>query len=236
MTQVYAVILAGGRGLRVGEDKPKQLLPLGTKSILQWSYDAFDLHDGVNRIVIVSPQEHLGAIEDMLKSCSGNRRTSLCTGGMTRQGSAYNGIKACDAEPDDIMLIHDAARPFVSRDVISRCIDGAREHGAAGTYVRSIDTIAEIRDDMVMSIPPRDNLYMTQTPQAFKYSVIMEAHEKARQKGMNSATDDVFLVLQAAGSIFRVEGDYNNIKITTPEDYRYAQFLVRDRIRETSEH
>ena len=126
----------------------------------------------------------------------------------------------------DVILFHDAVRPFVSQETISGVIHEAREHGAAGTYIPAVDTIAEIESGIVTSIPPRENLYYAQTPQGFRYRIIRDAHEKALKNGVSHATDDVSLVIDAGYEVRMVMGSNLNFKITTKDDYLMARNIM----------
>jgi 2-C-methyl-D-erythritol 4-phosphate cytidylyltransferase len=226
MSNAYAVILAGGRGERMRGELPKQLLPLGGKSIIAWSIDAFARIDEVRGILIVSHPDCAAEIASIAPHHASGKLIGIVAGGETRQGSSYNALCALDCRDGDIVAIHDAARPFVSGGVIRAVLSAAREHGAAGAYVRATDTISEGKDGFVTAIPERSGLYYTQTPQAFRFEVIMDAHQSARERNRASSTDDAGMVLDAGGRVRIVDGDYRNIKITSPADYEAAKALA----------
>ena len=135
-------------------------------------------------------------MEDHLAACPEPKVLKITAGGATRQESAWNALNCHDFHENDILLFHDAARPFVTAEIIANCITEARNTGACGVYIPATDTITEIIDTRVRAIPPREHLYQTQTPQAFRYGVIRRAHELARSSGSGTATDDVSLVMQ----------------------------------------
>lgn len=223
--KVYAAILAGGKGLRFGADMPKQFLMLGKKPLLRWSLDAFTACGAVEGIVIVCPEEETARVESLLDAPSRAKILAIVLGGKTRQLSSKNAVNAIHSIPcaeNDIVIIHDAARPFVSQKIITECIVKAKETGAAGAYIPATDTIAEISGSMIASIPPREKLYYTQTPQAFRAQLIKESHELAEERGETSATDDISLVLAAGYRAAVSEGSPLNIKITTRFDYDAA--------------
>jgi 2-C-methyl-D-erythritol 4-phosphate cytidylyltransferase len=210
----------------MGQDIPKQFLPLDDRTVIEWTLSAFDRHHAIDSLVVVCPADHRATMDGILASRTWKRPFRVVTGGHTRRESSWNGICAGNFADDDIVLIHDAARPFVDGNIIDRCIEAARESGAVGTYVRAIDTIAEISGNRVTAIPSRSSLFCAQTPQAFACAVIRNAHEEARLRGID-VTDDVSLVLACGGMVASVEGSYRNMKITTREDYDYARFLAR---------
>ncbi len=217
-----AVILAGGKGLRMGEDIPKQFMQLGGRAIIFWSIELFASLEEIDCIIITCPEDYIPKLKEMLKERPCARVIKIIAGGETRQLSSYNAIQCHDFADSDILLFHDAARPFVNERIVKQCIIEADSIGAAGVYVPSIDTIAEVEEGLVSRIPPRKNLYNTQTPQSFRYGIIKDSHMKALTEGRKNATDDVSLALDAGYSVKLVVGDYSNIKITSREDYQRA--------------
>lgn len=221
MERVYAIILGGGMGHRLGGEVPKQFLPLGGKPVIAWSMELFNSLPGVDRIVVVVPGERKSEAESIAHRSGIDRLYSVLPGGSTRQGSARNALDLLHYSGDDILMFHDAARPFISASIASRCLDDARAHGAAAVYVPLRDTLAVIKDGYVRSVPARDTLYHAQTPQAFRHSIIRAAHDTSLPDD-TSITDDVSLALAAGFKVKMTEGDYCNIKITDESDYRTA--------------
>jgi len=226
MNAIYGIILAGGTGTRLGDGTPKQFLPLGDRPMLLWSLDAFCSVEEISGIIIVSPHEHLALTEEIIQQHQIQGAIEIIEGGGTRQESSYNAVRCRKFDDDDILVLHDAARPFVSPTLIRQCIEETEMHGAAAVYVRATDTVTEIRDNRVQKIPEREILHYAQTPQSFKYHFIKEAHEHAREKGITGATDDASLAILAGFTVRAVTGDYQNIKITTPFDYELAQCII----------
>ena len=222
MSKIYVIILAGGKGTRMEEDTPKQFLILGNKPLILWSTETFSKIDIIDHIIIVSPEEFIPETNALIKKHMPDKILKIISGGATRQKSAYNAVNCHEFHDDDILIFHDAARPFISKDIIIQCINETRIHGAASVYVPATDTIAEIEKGFVKSIPSRKNMYRTQTPQAFLYKIIEDAHEKALLKGINNVTDDVSLVISEGYKIKTVDGDELNIKITRKADFDFA--------------
>ncbi|MFW5771085.1 MAG: 2-C-methyl-D-erythritol 4-phosphate cytidylyltransferase [Spirochaetota bacterium] len=221
----YAIILAGGTGTRLDSKEPKQFLPLGDKPVITWSLLAFENHPLVDNIITVLPASYHDRIENISNKYSILKYLHTVKGGHTRQQSSWNAIQSYPFEQEDILLFHDAARPFVNSEIITNCIIMTGKYGAAGVYVPAIDTITEIREETVQRTLNRKLLHYTQTPQSFKYSVITDAHLKSSKEGVSDATDDISLVSNAGYQVYAVEGSYSNIKITTEHDYKMAKWL-----------
>lgn len=223
---VYAVILAGGRGLRLGAETPKQFLPLQDKPIIHWSVEQFSVHSMVDHIIIVCPSEEKDRLQKILNTYKPEKILPVVNGGTTRQDSCRNALNSQRFSDDDIIMFHDAARPFITETIITNCIVETKKHGAAAVYVPAIDTITELDSGFVKNIPPRKNLYYTQTPQGFRFSIIKTAHDQSQATGL-PATDDVSLAINAGFAVRAIEGDYTNIKITTRHDYEMAKYLLK---------
>jgi 2-C-methyl-D-erythritol 4-phosphate cytidylyltransferase / 2-C-methyl-D-erythritol 2,4-cyclodiphosphate synthase len=220
---VSAIIAAGGRGLRLGAGVPKQLLALGGRPILQWSLDAFLGCDRVDEVVVVVPPEWVEAPPPCLRA----RGLTLAAGGERRQDSVASGFGAVSPNAE-VVVVHDAARPFVDREMIGRAIDAAADAGAAIVAVPARDTIkwspAAGARRMVERTLARESIYLAQTPQAFRRQVLRDAI--AAGQGGADATDEAALAEQAGHAVRLVEGSARNMKITTPEDLAIAEALV----------
>jgi 2-C-methyl-D-erythritol 4-phosphate cytidylyltransferase len=226
MNKTYAVILAGGMGLRLGRNVPKQLLPLGERPVIAKTIDMFHSMNEIDDIIVVMPGDLTREIHEIIDKHGFVKVLKVVTGGSTRQGSVNNALNSHDYKDEDILIFHDAARPFVTKDIIASLIRAVNETGAAGTYVKAIDTITEITGDQVISIPDRKNLFYTQTPQGFRYRIIKKAHTEALASGITDATDDVTLALRSGFTVKAVTGEYSNFKITTENDYRLALHIT----------
>jgi 2-C-methyl-D-erythritol 4-phosphate cytidylyltransferase/2-C-methyl-D-erythritol 2,4-cyclodiphosphate synthase len=221
---VAAIIAAGGRGVRLGADRPKQFLDLGGRSILDLSLSALAASDRIQEIVVALPEEHLSAESKALRSATAKPLTFVA-GGERRQDSVANAF-AKASRAADLILIHDAARPFVTLDVIARTIDGAAANGAAIAAVAARDTVKETGpanpdgSRLVRGTIARDSVYLAQTPQAFRRDILARALEEG--KGVD-ATDEAMLVERLGVPVHVVEGDARNVKITTAEDLAAAK-------------
>jgi 2-C-methyl-D-erythritol 4-phosphate cytidylyltransferase / 2-C-methyl-D-erythritol 2,4-cyclodiphosphate synthase len=214
---VSAIIVAGGRGARLGAGRPKQLLEIGGRSMLQWCVTAFDDHPAVNEIVIVLPRD----LSESLEIDAVNKDIELAIGGERRQDSVEAGFRATSPSAD-IVLVHDAARPFVSEDLISRVIAGAAKHGAVVPARRPSDTVKRASDAgaAVEETIPRETIWLAQTPQGFRRSLLAEAIAKTAGADV---TDEATMVERAGHAVHIVEGDARNIKITTGDDLEQAR-------------
>ena len=219
---VTAIIAAGGEGRRLGAGTPKQLLEVGGRTILERSVSAFVGHDRVDEVIVVLPAALVNAPEAWTKSTPPAVR--IVAGGARRQDSVANAFDSVAAD-SDVVLVHDAARPFVSADLISRAIDAAAAHGAAIAALPVRDTVKRVESrgaaSVIVSTIPRDTIYLAQTPQAFRREVLREAVALGRS-GVD-ATDEAMLAERAGHAVHVVEGDPSNVKITTADDLDLAR-------------
>lgn len=213
------IIAAGGRGQRMGAHVPKQLLEIAGRPMLQMSVEAFASHARVDALVVVLPPEMIDAPPAYLTEAA--KPTTLVSGGERRQDSVANGLAAVD-EQTDIVLVHDAARPFVDRAVIDRVIDAAAESGAAICAIAARDTVKVAEDQAYVDRTlPRETVFLAQTPQGFRRSVLADA-VRLGQAGV-AGTDEAFLAEQAGHRVRLVEGSAANMKITDRDDLRLAE-------------
>lgn len=222
-----AVILAGGSGHRVGGDVPKQLLRIAGRTVLERSIDAFEASPLIDEIAVVVRKDMLIEIGNLLDKNNFQKVSQLLIGGRERSDSSLSAIRAYT---DHCRLVfHDAARPLVTQDVISRCVEALDHYRAVGTAVASADTILEVSaDGLLRSIPQRSTLRRAQTPQGFHASVIRQAYALAMADEHFQATDDCGVVARYLPQepIMIVEGDVRNIKITYPDDLPLAELLL----------
>lgn len=219
---VVAIIAAAGQGRRFGAAVPKQLLELGGRSLVQRSVDAFDASPLVDEIVVTVPPELVGEAGFALAAASKPLR--IVAGGARRQDSVANGFAAV-GDRADLVVVHDAARPFVTVDLIARTIAAAAESGAAIAAVAARDTVKRAAPDLrsVGETLPRETVFLAQTPQAFRRDVLRDAIARA---GSDEATDEAALAERAGHAVRIVEGDPRNMKITTPDDLTVARALA----------
>ena len=217
-----AIIAAGGRGARFGAGRPKQLLLLGGRPILQRSIEAFARHAMIGQVVVALPSDLVSQPPSYLMD--GSADLILVEGGERRQDSVARAFARLDPLTD-IVVIHDAARPLVSADLIRRTIDAAVEHGAAIAALAARDTVKRAdAQAMITATLPRHEIFLAQTPQAFQVGVLRAALASAT--GDSDATDEAMLAERAGYPVRLVEGDPRNLKITTPDDLAMAESLL----------
>jgi 2-C-methyl-D-erythritol 4-phosphate cytidylyltransferase len=223
----YQVIIpAAGQGKRMGAGKNKLLLELNSIPVFIHSLKVFEedeLCDGI--ILAIHPQDE-AEFNSLLNKHGVKKVLELVPGGKERQDSIYNALKT--VKTDGIILVHDAARPFILKEHIHRLLDTAQETGAAIIGVPAKDTMKTVRDDVVMATVERSSLWAVQTPQAFRFSLLYRAYEQA-EKDEFIGTDDSSLVERISYPVTMVEGDYDNIKLTTQEDLFFAQAILQKR-------
>ncbi|WP_251553856.1 2-C-methyl-D-erythritol 4-phosphate cytidylyltransferase [Neobacillus muris] len=226
----YQVILpAAGQGKRMGAGKNKLLLSLNEIPILIHTLRVFEedsLCEGM--ILVIHPQDE-PEFKRLLKTYQINKEIRLVPGGRERQYSILNALKT--VRSDGIILVHDAARPFIKTEQIHRLAETAERAGAAIVGVPAKDTMKKVQDGVVAETVERSSLWAVQTPQAFRMPLLLQAYEQAEKDGY-LGTDDSSLVERLGHPVAIVEGDYDNIKITTPEDLFFAEAILKKRQRE----
>lgn len=216
---VSAIIAAGGRGLRFGGSSPKQLLTLGGRPILARSVDAFVACDVISEIVVALPADLAAAPPSYLEQRG--KPVTVVSGGDERRTSVANAF-ARVSERAEIVVIHDAARPLVSADLIRRTVAAASETGAAIAALRAHDTVKQTNGaGTITATLPRERIYLAQTPQAFRVPVLRDA-----LRLVGEATDEAMLAERAGHTVRVVDGDPRNLKITTPDDLMMAEHLT----------
>jgi 2-C-methyl-D-erythritol 4-phosphate cytidylyltransferase len=225
--RVNAVIVAAGKGERMGAALPKPFLPVDGVPLLIRTLRNLARATLIGKFVVVIAPEHEGVCRDLL-TAHGPLSVPVCLtyGGQERQDSVRLGLSALDSDCE-IVVIHDAARPFIDPQIVAASIAKAAECGGALVAVPARDTIKRVsKDGMVTETVPRHDLWLAQTPQAFRVSLIREAHARAHAEGM-VATDDAALIERLGGEVKVVLGSLRNFKITTPEDLQLAEAILR---------
>jgi 2-C-methyl-D-erythritol 4-phosphate cytidylyltransferase/2-C-methyl-D-erythritol 2,4-cyclodiphosphate synthase len=219
---VSAIIAAGGLGTRLGGDRPKQLIELDGRTILERSLAPFLHSNRIDEIAVAVPSDLARTPPPFL--LQSQKPVAIVEGGPRRQDSVANAFDAIGAR-SDIIVIHDAARPFVSEDLIARTIDAAAADGAAIAAVQASDTVKLASEDRFVSRTlPRGSIFLAQTPQAFRRDVLAAAIALGR--GGSQATDEAALAEEAGHRVRLVEGDHHNLKVTTPSDLAFARGVI----------
>lgn len=217
MSKNSVIIVAAGKGKRMNSNISKQFLKIKNKPILYYTLSKFSNHKAIDEIVLVTLEDKIEICKDIIKKYNIDKISKIVSGGRERQDSVYNGLKAVSKDCD-VVLIHDAARPFVTSNIIDDGIKYAKQYGATACGVTPKDTI-KIKDKKGFSIdtPNREDLFIVQTPQCFSYNVILDCHENLKRHN-KKVTDDTMVLEIYGKSVYLYEGSYSNIKITTPED------------------
>ncbi len=224
---IQLLIPAGGMGTRLGRDLPKALVPLNERPLIVHALEIFHGLDLAADAVVAVPAGQEAIFEEAIHDHLPDLSIKIIPGGVERQDSVRLGLAAIDVRTE-LVIIHDAARPFPPGNAIEQAIQIARETGAATLAIPCADTILQADSERhLMHTPDRSTLWACQTPQIFNRKLISQAHEAAHAEN-HVCTDDASLVKWNGASVTLVPGSATNLKITTPEDLRYAQFLLED--------
>ncbi len=211
--KVYALVVAGGKGSRFGGDLPKQYLPLNGKTVIYQAIIPFLHHSSITGVQVVIEQDAESLYQRFSKDLD---LLPVVTGGKTRHESVFCGLKALAKYKPDIVLIHDVARPFVTKELINRVIDGLNHADAVIPVIAVTDTIKKVSGEFVQETVNRDILKRVQTPQGFNFETLYSLHQ--RFQNQPTFTDDAGLFESNGLDVYCAQGDEKNIKITTPED------------------
>lgn len=224
--KIGAVIVAGGKGTRMGYGKNKVLMPICDKETIIYTLKAFSDNEYIDDICLVTGEEDLTVCRDLVLAHGLFKVKKIIVGGATRQESVYNGLLNIDC---DFVCIHDGARALITDDVIKSTIDAAVEFGAAAPGVCPKDTLKSVSaDGFIKTTVDRDEIVMIQTPQVFKKDEILAFHETAREKKL-TVTDDCALAEYFGVRVKITAGRYDNLKLTTPEDVLMAERIIETR-------
>lgn len=219
------IIVCAGNSTRM-QGVNKILLPLGESTVIGNTMRCFQRCESVKEIVIVAREQDIPEIKAEADRQEITKLIACTTGGATRQESVIKGIR-CISNDTEMIAVHDGARPLVKPEHIEKTIKDARVFGGATLGVQVKDTIKMVDDGLITDTPPRNQLYITQTPQVFKRKLYFEAVDFSLEHGLDF-TDDCQLVEAIGGKVCMTVGDYANIKITTPEDIRLAEALLEE--------
>lgn len=219
----YVIIVAGGKGLRMGNDIPKQFLPVAGKPILMHTIERFHQYDGSLKIILVLPETQQAYWNELCKKYNFDIDHTVVNGGDTRFQSSKNGLAVIPDGEDGVVGIHDGVRPFVAKEVIAECYETAREEYAAIPVCAVTDTLRYIDKRGGGKNVLRDDYRIVQTPQAFDISLAKQAFSQGYKENF---TDDASVVESLGCQVAMVEGNRENIKITTPFDLKVAEAIL----------
>lgn len=225
MGKIVSIILAGGKGKRMGADVSKQFIEIKEKPIIYYTLKAFEECKSIDEIILVLPKDEIDYFKTRIEPRFDFKISKIVEGGKERQDSVYNALNVL--EDCDVVLIHDGARAFVSKKIIEDGIRYSSEFGAAAPGVMPKDTIkVKNLEGFSVDTPNRSSLVAVQTPQCFKYNLIKKGHDKVKNEKIQ-VTDDTMIVELLGEKVYLFEGDYKNIKVTTPEDLILAEHFVK---------
>lgn len=227
-----AMILAAGSSSRMGNSNtPKQFLMIYNKPLIVHTIEAFEMNDMIDAIIVVTNESYIDQVGVWCKQFDLGKVKYIVAGGPSRQISVYHGLlklKEVGTKDDDIVVIHDSARPLISQTIIDENVDLCTKFGAVDTVIPSSDTIIRSLDsEKISEIQKRSELFCGQTPQTFKFSIIMEAHDLAVSSNNTDTTDDCKLVLNAHHDVHLAMGSKLNFKITTFDDLMMLKALLK---------
>lgn len=226
--QNIAIVLAAGRGSRMQSEVQKQYLHVGGKPVLYYSLKQFEDFEGVDEIILVTGEKEIEYCREQIVNAYGMKKVKkIIPGGKERYHSVYQGL--CAAENCGYVFIHDGARPFLDGDMLIRALDAVKKFGACVVGMPVKDTI-KVADEEQFAVqtPQRSRLWMVQTPQVFDYALIKDAYARMMEQELPGITDDAMVLEKMTGkSVKLVQGSYQNIKITTPEDLLVAEAFLK---------
>lgn len=225
-----AIVLAAGRGTRMGSAIAKQFMELEGYPVLYYSLKAFEEYEGVDQVVlVVSAEEIEYCRREIVERYGFTKVRALVPGGAQRYDSVYEGLKAL--EDCETVMIHDGARPLITREVLERCLKDTLRFGSGVAGMPVKDTIKRVdSENTVIDTPDRSSLWLVQTPQAFSFADIYRAYQMLYELGLKHVTDDAMVLEETLHRpVHMTEGSYENIKITTPEDLVFAAAVLQGR-------
>ena len=219
----YVIIVAGGKGLRMGSDIPKQFLPIGGRPVLMRTLERFRAYSKVLQIILVLPEAQQGYWQELCKEYHFEVAYQLANGGQTRFHSVQNGLALVPDDAQGVVGVHDGVRPFPSIEVIRNCYETAREKKAVIPVIPVVETVRHLEGESSVTVP-RGDCRLVQTPQTFDIQLLKAANHQPYNDGF---TDDASVVESYGHTITLVEGNRENIKITTPYDIVVAEAIIQ---------
>lgn len=228
--KIIAIIPAGGKGLRAGithkgNAAPKQYLKINNKELIVYTLQTFQKNRQIDRIIVAAEPEYFNLIVQLVKKYRLSKLNLIVEGGSTRQDSVYNALLSSQADANDLIVVHDAARSLLSNEILNNAINTAKKKGNSLVCIKAKDTLIK-GNNTVKEYLNRDEVYYVQTPQIFKYKDLLRAMNKAYKENF-TGTDESMLVKRAGKKVNIVEGSVFNFKVTTREDIELFKKLVR---------
>lgn len=224
----YTIIPSGGSGKRAGTSVPKQYLQFNGKELIAYTLEVFQRSELIDEIIVAAGKDFFELIEAIKEKYSFTKLTKIVEGGEERQHSVFNALKTIRAEGDDLIIVHDAVRPFLSLDLLSRAIETAKNFGSVVAAIKAKDTLIK-GSDSVLSYVDREEIFYVQTPQIFRYKIISDAMKKAAEENF-IGTDESMLVHRAGYQVNIVNGSTLNFKITNQDDIKLFELIIEHRV------
>lgn len=219
----YVILVAGGKGLRMGGDVPKQFLPIGGRPVLMRTIDAFRRALPAVEVILVLPRAQQDYWRELCLEYAFDAPHLVADGGETRFHSVLHGLSLIPEGADGVVGVHDGVRPFVSDEVIRRAYSEAERYDTAVPVIKIVETVRRLHADGTSTTVPRDAYRLVQTPQVFRLALLREAY---RQPYTPAFTDDASVVEALGHSVHLTEGNRENIKLTTPDDVALAEYII----------
>ena len=226
--KAVAIILSAGSGSRFSKHQPKQFFNIKGHPLLFYTIKAFHSSPCIDEIVVVSHGSYIEDVKTLVKTAHFDKVLHVVEGGQQRCDSTYQGLKLYDETSERKILIHDGARPLIDCEQIQNCVQALDSYPACAVAIEATDTIFEVEDERIKSVPDRKLLYLGQTPQCFHLSVIKRAYKMAKENGDISFSDDCGLVKKYLPDteIHIIKGKRENIKLTFPNDAKYLELFL----------
>lgn len=222
-----AIIPAGGKGLRISSNLPKQFIKVDGKEIIAYTLDVFQSCEMIDEIIVPVSTDFIELMNSLKAKFGFTKITNIVEGGKERQDSVYNGLKNSGGKQGDLIIVHDAARPLLSKEILNRAIQSADEYDSVVVAIKAKDSLLVGKNDKVDHYIDRNETYYVQTPQIFRYEILLSAMESAYEQNY-IGTDESMLVLNSSNSVKIVEGSIKNFKITTDSDLEmFADIVVK---------
>ncbi|MBI1939793.1 MAG: 2-C-methyl-D-erythritol 4-phosphate cytidylyltransferase [Ignavibacteriales bacterium] len=226
--KVYAIIPSGGKGIRANTAMPKQYLKFHGKELIAYSIEVFQRSNLVDEIIIAAQNEFFELLDSIKKTYGFTKLSHIIEGGAERQYSVFNALNSLECSDEDIIIVHDAVRPLLPQNLLVNSIQTAKEFGSAVVAIKAKDTLIKGKE-FVESYIDRKEIYYAQTPQVFKYKIIIDAFRRSQQENF-LGTDESMLVKRAGYNIKIVEGSTLNFKITTDDDIKLFEMISKPKL------
>ncbi len=222
--KIFTIIPSGGTGKRVNSSLPKQYIKFNGKELIAYTLEVFQNCELIDEIVISAQMDYLELVKEIREKYSFTKLKSIVEGGEERQNSVFNALQSLNASDDDLIVVHDAVRPLLPQEVLLNAIAVAKQSGSAVVAIKAKDTLIQ-GNDSVISYVNRKEYYYVQTPQVFKYKILLEAMKNA-EKEKFTGTDESMLVHRMGNEIKIVDGSSLNFKITNTDDIKLFQIIT----------